>query len=119
MAASEVRRLGAGAQMRISDAEVSTRIIEPVEVDATLSWRQGELVFRGESLEYVVAEVCRYSNVNITFADDAIRAIPVGGVFETGDVDNLVDLLEHGFGVYARRADDGSIELTSNAPSKD
>ncbi|XOV90476.1 MAG: FecR family protein [Pseudomonadota bacterium] len=104
--------LVAGEAMTINDAAIDTRTVDEATIDAKLSWQRGQLVFRGESLEYVVAQVSRYSTRSLIITDDDIRAIPIGGVFETGDIDNLVDVLEKSLDIDVQRRADGNFYLS-------
>ena len=113
------KRLVVGESMTITEADIVTESVEPEEVDAKLSWQNGELVFRGESLEHVVAEVSRYSHVALTISDDSIREIPVGGVFKIGEIENLIDTLEHGFGITAERRAEDNIYLRGDSNSRE
>ncbi len=86
--------------------------LEQEEMARALAWRDGALAFRGEPLDYVVAEVGRYSEIEFVFEDDSLRDLRVGGYFGIGETDNLLIALEEGFGVYASRNPDGKILLS-------
>ena len=70
---------------------------QPVDADAIdaddiavkLSWREGNLIFRGESLEEAVSEVGRYTEVQFIFLDEESKKVRVAGLFKAGDVDGL------------------------------
>ena len=72
-------------------------------VERRLAWRQGMLSFDGETLEQVVAEVSRYTNVRFVIADPELRELQVGGYFRSNDLAALTTLLESAFGVEVRR----------------
>lgn len=76
-----------------------------------LSWRDGKLVFAGESLEEVVREVNRHSPVVITMADPELRKLRIGGQFQVGETEALFDVLESGFGIKVSRIDDNYVVL--------
>ncbi|MFT4251219.1 MAG: FecR domain-containing protein [Caulobacter sp.] len=59
--------------------------VEPAEVGRVLAWRQGRLVFAGESLSSAVAQFARYSDVRIVVADPDLAGRGVAGVFEAND----------------------------------
>lgn len=59
--------------------------VEPAEVSRVLAWRQGRLVFAGESLSSAVAQFARYSDVRIVVADPDLAGRGVAGVFEAND----------------------------------
>ncbi len=60
------------------------------EIAVKLSWREGNLIFRGESLEEAVTEVERYTAVEFIFLDEDAKKVRVAGVFKAGDVEGLL-----------------------------
>lgn len=73
------------------------------KVERRLAWRQGMLSFDGETLEEVVAEVSRYTNVRFVIADPELRELQVGGYFKSNDLAALETLLESAFDIDVRR----------------
>lgn len=74
--------------------------VEPIEIAASLSWRTGNLIFRGESLVETMAEISRYSDVKFELDDDAdLKKIRVAGMFRTGDISGLLSVLEQNFNI--------------------
>lgn len=106
-------QVSAGEVAIVEDDEITIRRPSAQEIEAELSWQQGILVFRGETLEAVVEEVQRYTTARIVIADEAIRDVRVGGRFRVGDVDNLLLALRQTFGVEATRRSDGVIALSA------
>lgn len=89
--------------------------LERIDVDAIalediavkLSWREGNLIFRGESLEEAVSEVGRYTEVQFVFLDEESKKVRVAGLFKAGDVDGLLTALRQNFNIsYEWVADD-------------
>lgn len=76
-----------------------------------LSWHNGMLVFRSEPLENVIAEVNRYTPLNIVIPDQAIRALKVGGFFKVSDIQSVFKALEEGFDIHAEAVSDDVIYL--------
>jgi len=70
------------------------------------------LLFRGESLGYVIDELSRYSTTRFVFADDDIRTIQVGGYFNAKDIDVLLFTLEHNFSIDVTRTSEDVVLLT-------
>jgi transmembrane sensor len=93
----------AGQLAMIERSAVSVRFVEAAEIEAALAWHQGVLVFRGEPLETVLAEVSRYTNVEFEIVDDSIRGRPVGGYFRTGEIDAVLLALRESFGIRLTR----------------
>jgi transmembrane sensor len=86
--------------------------IDPLEIAASLSWRQGNLIFRGESLAEVMAEISRYTNIEFELAEDEkLRAIKVAGMFKTGDVTGLLNVLNQSFNISYEKINQNKISL--------
>ena len=77
--------------------------IEPEEIAVKLSWRDGNLIFRGESLEEAVTEISRYTSAKFVFMDDSLRDIQVIGLFKAGDVNGLLETLKDNFNISYQR----------------
>jgi transmembrane sensor len=88
--------------------------LDVADMDANLSWQQGNLVFRGESLEQVMHEVSRYTAYDFVLADDAIKRLQVAGLFKTNDVNALLDALSRNFNIRHQRIASDKILLSFN-----
>jgi transmembrane sensor len=78
--------------------------VDPVEVAARLSWRQGNLIFRGESLAEAMAEISRYTDITFELSDDEqLQQVQVAGMFKTGDVTGLLEVLSNNFKISYQR----------------
>ena len=84
------------------------------DFDSALAWREGMIVFDGESLAQAIDEIDRYIPLEFKIVDKNIASIPVGGFFKTGDLDQLLLVLEGNFGVVSERQ--GNQILLSKAP---
>lgn len=73
------------------------------DIDAALAWREGKIIFTGESLAVAVREIDRYIPLDFEIVDPQIASIPVGGFFKTGDLDQLLLIFEQNFGVVSER----------------
>jgi transmembrane sensor len=93
-------------------AKAQVRKMDQVDIAASLSWRSGNLIFRGETLEDALAEISRYTNIQFELADDEkIRQLPVAGMFKTGDVDGLLEVFKNNFNVSYERLSPDRIRL--------
>lgn len=86
--------------------------IAPPDLSASLSWRQGNIIFRGESLEDAMKEVSRYTPVKFQIADKVIEDIKIAGRFKIGDVNGLVAALSSNFNIKADRVNKNLVILT-------
>jgi transmembrane sensor len=93
-----------------------SRTIEAHEISASelrrrLSWHEGYLMYSGQPLSEVVAEVNRYSPVTLEIADPDLKALQIGGRFKVGDLEAVCDVLQSNFGIQIARVDDRHIQL--------
>lgn len=87
-----------------------------------LAWRQGELIYTGQPLAEVLADVSRYSDLKIELADPALENLPVGGAFRTDQIGAIFAALQENFGLHAEWIDPEHVRLSAaeqKAPSKD
>ncbi len=103
------RRMSAGHQARVRDAEVRTTA---VDVAAETSWAEGRVVFRDTPLKAAVAEVNRYLTDKIELDAPALEDEAVNGVFETGDREAFVSAAAAGLGLRASAGPDGAVRLS-------
>ncbi len=87
--------------------------LEPEEIAVRLSWRNGNLIFRGESLAAAVEEVSRYTTVDFAIPDRDLQTIRVAGLFKAGDVAGFLSTLQANFDVVSERADRTTIVLSA------
>jgi transmembrane sensor len=91
-----------------------TEVENDLDTESLLAWREGMVIFQGESLREVVAEIDRYTPLKFRLMDAEIASISVGGFFKTGDLDQLLMVLEQNFGVASQRQGDEIILLKAN-----
>jgi len=93
-----------------SEAEV-VRPLPEAEIEVKLSWRKGNLIFRGESLAEVVQEVERYTGVEFVFVDENLKERHVSGFFKAGDVEGMLGVLKENFGIEFQRESENRVLL--------
>lgn len=110
-----VKLASAGDLLVVNDTEKGkAQHLEPEEIVVRLSWRAGNLVFRGESLAEALGEIERYTPVEFIISDESLKQIRVAGLFKTGDVEGLLKTLQENFNVSYRRVGDDKIILASS-----
>lgn len=82
------------------------------EVTRFLSWKEGKLVFAGESLEEVIQEITRHTEVKIDVLDPQLKTMRIGGQFQVGETDTLFYVLESGFGIHVNKLNDHHVQLS-------
>jgi len=124
-APSATKSLGvvaAGHDIVLGEKVERPKIVADANIGRKLAWRQGELIYTGQPLVEVLADVSRYSNIKIELADPSLEKLPVGGAFRTDQIEAIFAALENNFGVHAEWIDSQHVRFTSgreNSLSKD
>lgn len=96
--------------------------INAADIAAELSWREGNLVFRGETLEQALNEISRYTAIKFEFQDDQLKRQRIAGLFKAGDVEGLLVALDQNFHISNQRLSANRIRLLTEEnpiPSND
>lgn len=94
-------------------AEIKT--VSAQELDRRGSWRSGLLIFSGNTLEEVVAEVSRYTPLSIDIVEPQLKSLRIGGRFSVESPRALFDALEANFGLRITQLDYQRVEISSAA----
>jgi len=105
--------LSAGQDVLFGQKIEHTAVLSETELDRKLAWRQGQLIYSGQPLAEVLADISRYSDIQIELADPALGNLPVGGAFSVSQTDAIFASLENNFGVHAQWIDARHVRLTS------
>lgn len=81
------------------------------EIQNRMAWLNGEMVFSGEPLSFVMSELSRYNDVHISLAPE-IRDIKIGGRFDINDIDRILEALQISEGLDIYTSKDGSKYLS-------
>ncbi len=104
-------RVLAGQTALVGSAAIQVRQSEPIALERAQAWRQGELVFAGESLDFVLGEYNRYLANKIIVSDASLSRLRLGGRFTSQDPSEFLSALDASFGVVASKQSNGSIIL--------
>jgi transmembrane sensor len=115
-ASDEAKSLGivvAGQDIVFGQKIEHSAVVSDAELGRKLAWRQGQLIYSGQPLAEVLADISRYSDIQIELADPELGNLPVGGAFSVNQTDAIFAALENNFGVHARWIDAHHVRLTS------
>ena len=104
----------AGEELILGTPHEEVTQISDFDIEVRLSWQNGNLIFRGESLEEAIEEVTRYTSVKFVLLDENLKKTRVAGMFRTGDVDSLLAALQANFNIEHERLDDERVLLTNS-----
>jgi transmembrane sensor len=97
-------------------SEVITKsLVETVEFDSRLAWRDGMIHFDGDSLEDAILQLSKYTSTKIEL-DDSVKDIPVLGYFKIGDINAILIAMQTTFGLNIETRSDTHIRLTKISP---
>ena len=106
-------RVGAGEIFRMNPKGPAVQEAGQAQaIERSMAWREGKVVFAGETLAEAVAELNRYNRTKVEIADPKVAAIEVGGYFRATDPAGFAKALERSFPIDAAERD-GVIVLTS------
>jgi transmembrane sensor len=97
----------------VTEADGTDRV-ERLDTARATSWRSGKLVFEGDRLADVVAEMNRYSREKLEIADPALQDRKVSGVFEPTEAQAFAKAL-HAYGI-ARTIQQTDTKIVLGAP---
>lgn len=102
--------LGVGEAVRYN-AEAG--LGDPIESDPNIatSWLSGRLIYQGEALSDVIADVNRYYDKVIVPADAEIAALRYSGTVATSRIDEWLSAVEIAFGLNAVEQREGVVRL--------
>jgi transmembrane sensor len=85
--------LGPGDQFSTRGSDAVQHVLSETELDDTLAWRRGQIVFRNVPLEEALARYARYHGRSITAAASIARE-PIGGRYSIEDLSGFLGALE-------------------------
>jgi transmembrane sensor len=102
----------AGESALLTGADQRIRATSEAERTFASGWREGVLVFDGQTLGVAVDEYNRYLTNKITIVDSDLAGIRLGGRFTSRDPKDFLDTLKSSFGIHAATGDNGAILLS-------
>ena len=93
-------RLGAGYQVEVRGEMGLPR---PMDARAAVAWLKRQIVFENQPLGEVADEFNRYGHIAIEIDDEAVRALPISGVFDAYDTDSFAAFLQTFNGVVVQK----------------
>jgi transmembrane sensor len=87
-------------------------ITRNADVAASIAWREGKVIFRGETLSSAVDRLNRYSKIQLEIAGPALGSLVVSGVFEAGNTRAFAKAAEGLFPIDADFSNPERIRLT-------
>jgi transmembrane sensor len=112
-AAKSLGVIAAGHDIVLGEKVERAEVVASADLGRKLAWRQGELIYTGQPLGEVLADVSRYSDIKIELADPSLENLPVGGAFRTDQIEAIFAALEENFGLHAEWIDPQHVRFTA------
>ena len=110
----------AGTVATVQNGRVVATTVDSDDITSRLAWTTGRLMFQGERLSDVVAEINRYNQRKLLVADPGIAELHIGGTFQATDPDGFARALGSTFGIESHLVSkpfgDDVIRLDSGVP---
>ena len=114
-AANSLGVVTAGHDIVLGKKVERAEVVPSADMGRKLAWRQGQLIYTGQPLGEVLADISRYSDIKIELADPALANLPVGGAFRTDQIEAIFAALENNFGVHAEWIDPQHVRFTAGS----
>lgn len=108
--------LRVGDQLVIGLDEVAV-VNHPRDINASIAWRDGRLIFTGQPLGAVIADVNRYASVPIEVSDAGINELQFSGTVLRNQVDDWLGGLEVAYPILVDRSHNDRVILRDSAQS--
>ena len=76
---------------------------QPIDIDKTLAWRNGQMVFVQQSLNEVVEQINRYRPGLLIISNEQLKKRAVTAVFSMDRLDDAIKALEQTLGIHVTR----------------
>ncbi|MGE0113499.1 MAG: FecR domain-containing protein [Steroidobacteraceae bacterium] len=106
-----IASVSAGRDAVFGEDLISVEAIDKEDLTKKLSWRNGKLLFNGDTLETAVHEFRRYTQADIVILDQEIKDTRIVGYFSADDVQKFLHTLETSFDIGVRFIDDNKVYL--------
>jgi transmembrane sensor len=110
-------RLGPGMQASYHLGDFEPELAQSDDYGTSLAWRSGKLVLDNLSLGQALPVINRYLDKPLRLADEGTGNIRISGIYNTAEVERLVDTLPKVLPVYLTRSKDGSTVLNRIVPA--
>ncbi|MEI7551671.1 MAG: FecR domain-containing protein [Verrucomicrobiota bacterium] len=106
--------LTAGEQLSAGPDGVRRHHLSGTDLDDTLAWRQGQIVFNGVPLRDALARFARYHGRGITVLPEAAEK-RIGGRYSLDDLDGFLAFIEEGLQVRVTRDLNGTVQVSARS----
>ncbi|MBV6821794.1 FecR domain-containing protein [Pseudomonas sp. PD9R] len=101
--------------------DVRKNLLQPptaVDADAAIAWKDSRLIFDHTPLAEALTQIQRYRKPSIVLDDPKLASLPISGVFDNRNVEDLLNLLPSILPVSLNAEFDGTLHIRRKAAKK-
>lgn len=114
MSIPQVLEVSAGQSAVLDNGIQMIAMVQPLAFEKEIDWQDGELSFNGETLEQVIQEVSRYTDLTIEITGNDLRSQRIVAYYKVGDIERLFEALNIMANVEVERINATHIKLYRN-----
>jgi transmembrane sensor len=105
-----------GQQVEVRQRLLRTPIA--IDADAAIAWKDSRLIFERTPLAEALAQIQRYRKAAIVLDDPSLASLPISGVFDNRNVEDLLNLLPSILPLSLNAEADGTLHVRRKATKK-
>jgi transmembrane sensor len=102
-----------GQQIQLTQQRMVSEVKEVVSGEV-MSWRDGWLIYSGDSLGSVIEDVNRYHDKQIHIIDQQLKNIPISGTVRKDEIDDWLNGLQSAFDIKVIAMDKKIVIMSNN-----
>lgn len=115
-AARNTAQLVPGQQVQVRQRVLQAPV--SIDADAAIAWKDSRLIFDRTPLAEALAQIQRYRQAPIVLDDASLASLPVSGVFDNRNVEDLLHLLPSILPLSLNTESDGTVRVQRKAAKK-
>lgn len=109
--APQAIEVSAGQSVVFAQRANKIDVIPPVQLEKEVDWHDGMLAFKGETLESVIHEIERYTDIQIEIVGKELRQQKIVAYYRIGNIDEMFEALNLMAGVEVEQVADQHVRL--------
>ena len=105
--------LGMQARYGAKGTHQQALTVSKADTQQTLAWRQGQLILDNLTLAQALPQINRYLPAPLVLASPAVAKLRIGGIYNTSDIQGLVEVLPSILPVDLNPQEDGSTQIVA------
>lgn len=110
------RNLTSGLQAKFNGTHLHPHLSD-INTSQVLAWREGQLILDNLTLSEAVPQINRYLEKPLILSSQSVAELRIGGIYNTNDIQRLVEVLPEILPVKLKQRKDGSIQISKRSSS--